>query len=160
MRRDGRLVRLPAPQARQFDFGPKSSAGVVDCYTNTFGDISIGWRSTRIPNVTAYLHITAAFQKLASLSGEADILKLPEGSSQDELRTRQAFIVGEVRNAVGKAVRARMTTPQVYAVTFPLAATIAQRVHEGAVRSGFQTTACMFGKDFVLGFSGCSIEWL
>ena len=160
VRRGNQLVRLPAPQARKFDFGPKSAGGEVDCYSNTFGDVSIGWRTTRIPNVTAYLHITEAFQKLAALTGEADILKLPEGPSDAELKTYSAFIVGEVRNAAGKVCRARMTTPQVYAVTFPLAATIAQRVHDGAVKPGFQTSAGMFGKDFILDFDGCSLEWL
>ena len=159
-RRGNQMVRLNAPQVRRFDFGPDSAGGEVDCYSNTFGDVSIGWRTTRIPNVTAYLHITQAFQKLASLASEADIQKLPEGPSDEELRTYSAFIVGEVRNAAGKICRARMTTPQVYAVTFPLAATIAQRVHEGAAKPGFQTPAAMFGKDFILDFDGCSIEWL
>jgi short subunit dehydrogenase-like uncharacterized protein len=160
VRRGNQMVRLAAPESRKFDFGPKSAGGEVDCYSNTFGDVSIGWRTTRIPNVTAYLHITEAFQKLATLTGEADILKLPEGPSEDELKTHSAFIVGEVRNIAGKTCRARMTTPQVYAVTFPLAATIAQRVHDGAVKPGFQTGAGMFGKDFILGFAGCRLEWL
>ena len=160
VRRKGQMIRLSAPETRKFDFGPNSAGGEVDCYTNTFGDVSIGWRTTGIPNVTAYLHITEAFQKLATLASEADIQKLPEGPSDDELRTHSAFIVGEVRNATGKVCRARMTTPQVYAVTFPLAADIAQRVHEGAAKPGFQTPAAMFGKDFILGFDRCSIEWL
>ena len=85
-------------------------------------------------------------------------------SALDPLVSRNAGlthrIVGEVRNAAGKVCRARMTTPQVYAVTFPLAATIAQRVNDGAAKPGFQTPAAMFGKDFILGFDGCSIEWL
>lgn len=161
VRRSGALVRLPAPLARRFDFGPGSAGnGGVDCYSNTFGDISIGWRTTRIPDVTAWLHITEAFQKLALLTGEADILKLPEGPPDDELRTHRAYLIGEVRNAKGETKRARMVTPQVYAATFPLAATIAQRVHEGAAKPGFRTPAAMFGRDFILGFDHCTVEWL
>lgn len=161
VRRRGELVRLPAPATRKFDFGPGASGqGAVDCYSNTFGDISIGWRTTRIPDVTAWLHLTEAFQKLATLSGEADILKLPEGPPEDELRTHRAFLVGEVRNAAGAVRSARMITPQVYAATFPLAADIARRVHEGSIKPGFQTPAGMFGKDYILGFDGCGVEWL
>ena len=160
VRRGGELVRLPAPEVRKFDFGPGSAGnGGIDCYSNTFGDISIGWRTTRIPNVTAWLHITEAFQKLAALTGEADILKLPEGPPDDELRSHRAYLIGEVRNACGDVRRARMITPQVYAATFPLAATIAQRVRDGNVKPGFQTPAAMFGKDFILGFEHCSVEW-
>lgn len=159
-RRDNRLVRLASPAVRKFDFGPESTEGEVECHANTFGDVSIGWRTTRIPNVTAYLHITKAFQQLATLTGEADILKLPEGAAEEELNTHRAFIVGEARNVAGTVCRARMTTPQVYAITFPLAATIAQRVHEGETQPGFQTPAGTFGKDFILGFEHCRLEWL
>ena len=160
VRRGGKITRLAAPIVRNFDFGSKSSAGTVDCYSATFGDISIGARTTAIPDITSYMHVTAAFQKLATLTSAEAVNLLPDGPSDEELKTHSAFIVGEARNKSGKTVRARLTTPQVYAITFPLAAEIAQQVHGGKLRPGFQTPAAIFGKDFILNFERCSLEWL
>lgn len=160
VRREHRLVALEQPLVRRFDFGAGAHDPQAECYATTFGDLSIAWRTTRIPNITSYLHFTPSFQKLAQIASEADIAALPEGAPDEELRTHQAFIVGEVRNAEGKCRRARLVTPQVYAATFPLAGTIAQRVHEGVARPGYQTAAGVFGAAFVLGFERFRLEWL
>lgn len=160
VRRDHQLVALEQPLVRRFDFGPGALDPQAECMATTFGDLSIAWRTTGIANITSYLHYTPSFLALAQVAGEADIAKLPEGADDAELATHQAFLVGEVRNAAGACRRARLVTPQVYAATFPLAGTIAQRVHEGIGRSGYQTAAGVFGADFILGFDRCRLEWL
>ena len=160
VRRGGKLVRLPAPMIRRFDFGPRSSVGSVDCYSMTFGDISIAWRTTLIPDVTSYLHVTKTFQDLATINDMEALAQMPDGPGDQELSTYKAFVVGEARNLSGKVVRMRVQTPQVYASTFAFASVIAQRVHEGQIAPGFQTPATAFGKAFILEFDGVILERL
>lgn len=160
IRRNHELVSFDRPMMKRFAFGPGAVEANPECYATTFGDLSIAWRTTRIPNVTSYLHVTPSFQKLMATTSEAEILQLPEGADDDELNTVFAYIVGEVRNAAGQTKRARVVTPQVYAATFPLAATIAQLVHDGIDHNGFVTPARAFGPDFILGFDRFRFEWL
>ena len=160
VRRDGVLEKLPAPAVRPFDFGPLSTQGRVDCYSTTFGDVSIGWRTTGIPNVTAYIQLTKAFQDLAALESPAAIDHMPDGPTDEELESLSAFIVGEATNERGQVVRARLRTPQVYAITFELATDIAGRVQDGMAVPGFQTPARVLGETYITNFDGCELEWL
>jgi short subunit dehydrogenase-like uncharacterized protein len=160
VRRRGSLENLAAPAVRSFDFGPRSEEGRVDCYSTTFGDVSIGWRTTGIPDVTAYIHVTKAFQDLAALSDPSDVDQMPDGPTDEELKSLSAFIVGEVSNEAGQSVRARLTTPQIYALTFELATDIAQRVHDGLACPGFQTPARVLGETYISDVDGCELEWL
>jgi len=83
------------------------------------------------------------------------------GPSAEELSTIPTIYIGEARNSSGESVALRLVTPQVYAITFDLASRIAEMVHQGVWRRGYQTPASVFGEDFILSFDGCTLEpWL
>ena len=159
VRRNHQLVPLAEKLKREFDFGPGRCGGRLRANALTFGDISIGWRTTGIPNITAYQRPVPQFlEVLRNIKSPDDIAALPRGPTAEELATIPTLFVGEARNAAGDAIALRLVCPQSYALTFDLAATIAQRVHEGMFRRGFQTPACVFGEDFITEFDGCSIQ--
>ncbi|MGQ0700993.1 MAG: saccharopine dehydrogenase family protein [Panacagrimonas sp.] len=158
VRRAHALSTLSEPLAREFDFGV--NGGKALAYAMEFGDISIAWRSTGIADITCYLRPSREFAALAGISSDEDIQALPAGPDADELRTLGAALVAEVRNRDGERRAARLLTPQIYAITFDLAARIAHRVAQGQIRSGFQTPAAVFGEDFILEFPGCVLQAL
>lgn len=158
VRRAHALSTLSEPATREFDFGAVGGRSLA--YAMEFGDISIAWRSTGIPDITCYLRPSAEFAALADIRSDDDIKALPAGPNADELRSLGASLVAEVRNRDGESRSARLLTPQIYAITFELAACIAQRVAEGQARSGFQTPAVVFGEDFILEFPGCVLQTL
>ena len=158
VRRGHKIVPLAGSKPREFDFGPGRCGGRHVANVSTFGDISVAWRTTGIPDITVYIKPAPEFAALAKLTGPDDIDRLPPGPTADELANIPTVLIGEVRNSAGEARAARMVLPQVYAITFDLAANIAQRVCDGTHRAGFQTPAGVFGEDFILEFDGCSIE--
>lgn len=158
VRRAHALTTLTEPAAREFDFG--TVGGQTQAYAMEFGDISIAWRSTGIPDITCYLRPSREFAALAGIRSDDDIKALPAGPNLDELNSLGASLVAEVRNREGESRSARLITPQIYTITFELAACIAQRVAEGQIRSGFQTPAMVLGEDFILGFPGCELQTL
>lgn len=158
VRRAHALTALTEPLAREFDFGPGACGGRSIAYAMDFGDVSIGWRTTGIPDITCYLRPSKEFAALAAIRSDADVAALPAGPSADELRDFPSVLVAEVRNAAGDACAARLVTPQIYAITATVAAAIAQRVHDGQIRPGFQTPAALLGEDFICGFEGCALE--
>jgi short subunit dehydrogenase-like uncharacterized protein len=157
VRREHRLVEVE-PMTREFDFGPGRCGGRASTNVSTFGDICVGWHTTGIPNVTSWQRPAPEFAALANVKTMADVEALPAGPSDLELKTIPTLYIGEVRNQAGDAKAIRLVTPQVYAITFDLAATISQRVHEGTFRPGYQTPANVFGEDFILEFDGCSMQ--
>ena len=158
VRRNHKLDKLPAPFAREFDFGSGACGGRAAANAVTFGDISVSWRSTGIPNITVYIRPAKAFAGLENIKSLADIDRLPAGPSAAELRDIPSVFLGEARNDAGEVCAMRLVTPQVYAITFDTAAKIAQRVCDGTYRTGFQTPASVFGEDFILEFDGCTLE--
>ena len=78
---------------------------------------------------------------------------MPEGPSETAGRAGQATLVGEVRNAAGQTVRARLRTPEGYALT-ALTALTPRSVATGEVGAGFQTPGSAFGPDYILSFDG------
>ncbi len=158
VRRAHVLTTLTQPLAREFDFGPGACGGRSVAYAMDFGDSSIAWRTTGIANITSYLRPSKEFASIASIRSEADVTCLPDGPSMEELRDLPSVLVAEVSNHGGETLAARLVTPQIYAITFAVAAAIAQRVHRGEWRAGFQTCASVFGEDFILGFDGCELQ--
>lgn len=154
LRRDHRLVAAEAPFSRRFEF---TAGRQEEAHATTFGDLSIAWRTTGIADITSYMcpneHVARLFA-----APPASISELPDGPSDEDLRRLDSRFVGEVRNAAGDVRRARLVTPQVYALTFDLAAGIAARVHDGAGQPGFRTAAALWGTDFILDFASCSRE--
>lgn len=85
---------------------------------------------------------------------------MPEGPSEEVLRTGRRILVGVVTNAKGGTARARLATSQGYILTAQTGVEIARRVAVGDVKPGFQTPSLVFGSDFILQFDGTKREEL
>ena len=85
---------------------------------------------------------------------KAHVDRMPEGPSETARQAGQAALVGEARNAAGQTVRARLGTPEGYALTALTAFDAAKRVAAGEVGAGFQTPGSAFGPDYILSFDG------
>lgn len=163
VRRDGRIVRVPAAwRTRRIDFGRGHAELAV---TIPWGDVSTAWHSTQIPNVEVYMGMTPAMRRglvLTRWIGWA--LALPAVRSRlvarararrpgpsDAMRARgESRFWAEARNAAGRTVVSRLVAPEAYTLTARTAVAAAQRVLAGTTPVGFQTPSRAFGPDFIL----------
>lgn len=144
---DGKLLTTPDAQPRHFDFGQ----GPALCAPLSFGDLVTGWRSTAIPNISMYVHITGdAFP-------EGDLSQLPDGPSIEEREGHRARAVAEVVGADGTIARSVIETVNGYSYTPLSAVEAARRVLGGERRAGFETPARVFGMGFAETIDGTTI---
>ncbi|MGE8154113.1 saccharopine dehydrogenase family protein [Pseudomonas vancouverensis] len=144
---DGKLLTTPDAQPRHFDFGQ----GPALCAPLSFGDLVTGWRSTAIPNISMYVHITGdAFP-------EGDLSQLPDGPSIEEREGHRARAVAEVIGADGTIARSVIETVNGYSYTPLSAVEAARRVLGGERRAGFETPARVFGVGFAETIDGTTI---
>jgi short subunit dehydrogenase-like uncharacterized protein len=85
---------------------------------------------------------------------KARVDRMPEGPSEEVLRSGNRVLIGIVTNSKGEAARARLTTSQGYLLTAQTGVEIARRVVSGEAEPGFQTPSLVFGADFILQFEG------
>lgn len=144
---DGHLVPTPDAQPQYFDFGE----GPVLCAPLSFGDLVTGWHSTGILNIAMFVHVSGdAFP-------EGDLSLLPDGPTAEQRDAHRARAIAEVTGADGTVARSMIETVNGYSYT-PLAAVeAARRVLEGERRSGFETPARLFGKEFAETIEGTTI---
>ena len=137
-RAGGTLVAQSAGSISRFDFGK----GPVDCFQVTLPDLITIWRSTSMPDIQTFVHVTGnAFP-------QGDLSALPDGPSEQERMANQYQAVVEVANADGEVVRSVLNTVNGYTFTATAAAQASRRVLGGEVRPGFQTPAMLFGNGF------------
>lgn len=135
---DGRLVGREASETRSFDFGQ----GEVDCFPLTLPDLITIWRTTDVPNVETFVHVSGdAFP-------EGDLKALPAGPTARQRETSRYQAAVEVTGADGTIVRSVLDTVNGYTFTALAAAEVSRRVLGGEVRPGFQTPAGLFGAGF------------
>ncbi|MEI4482578.1 MULTISPECIES: saccharopine dehydrogenase family protein [unclassified Phyllobacterium] len=135
---DGKLVSAPAEGIRKFDFGK----GGVDCFPVTLPDLITIWRSTGVPDVETFVHVTGdGFP-------QGDVSLLPDGPSEDERLANRYQAAIEVTNAEGQVTSSRLDTVNGYTFTAMAAAEAGRRVLGGEFRPGFQTPAVVFGSGF------------
>ena len=170
VRRNGAIVRVPpAWKTRTVDFGE----GPMMAVTIPWGDVSTAYYSTGIGNIEVYtalppsairsLRLSRYFHWLLSAPPVQAWLKRriqsrPPGPSARRRERSQSLLWGRATNAAGRAVEARLRTPNGYALTAMTALAATERVLTGAAAPGFQTPARAFGKDFILEFEGCRRE--
>jgi short subunit dehydrogenase-like uncharacterized protein len=171
VRRDGLIVSVSRPKETSCDFGE----GPVPTLVLPWGDVSTAFYSTGIKNIEIRMAITPPLRIGMSLPGfarrivgtslvqsllKALIARMPEGPSDEVLRTGRRVLVGVVTNASGQSARARVTTGQGNVLTAQAGVEIAQRVIAGEAKPGFQTPSLVFGPDFILQFEGAGREEL
>ncbi|RRN63881.1 trans-acting enoyl reductase family protein [Caulobacter sp. 602-1] len=147
VRQDGKIVAKPDAASAEFNFGE----GYVECFPLSFGDLVTAWRSTSVPNIEMFVHVTgAAFP-------QGDLSSLPDGPSAQERDENRARVVVEVLGADGSLASAMIETVNGYSYTPLAAAQAALRVLGGEYRAGFQTPATVFGPDFAASIPGTRI---
>lgn len=152
---------------RDIDYGkgPRQSMSV------SWGDISTAYYTTGIKNITVYWPANDAMIRkvrfsiflgpLLRLSAVQGFLKRQaskkiRGPSKARRDERQVQIWGEVRNAEGTSVSARMTTANGYTVTQLAPIAIIEYLLENDVPAGSTTPALLMGKDFASRLPGSS----
>lgn len=137
-RLDGKLVSTPAEGIRKFDFGK----GEVDCFPVTLPDLITIWRSTGVPDIETFVHVTGdGFP-------QGDVSLLPDGPSEEDRLANRYQAAVEVTDAEGHVIRSLLDTVNGYTFTAMAAAEAGRRVLAGEVRPGFQTPAALFGSGF------------
>lgn len=135
---DGKLVSSRAEGVRKFDFGK----GGVDCFPVTLPDLITIWRSTGVPNVETFVHVTGdGFP-------QGDVSLLPDGPSEEDRLANRYQAAVEVTDAEGQVTRSLLDTVNGYTFTAMVAAEAGRLVLAGEVRPGFQTPAVLFGSGF------------
>lgn len=169
VRRDGRLVELPAAPKGEADFGsgPRLTLGV------SWGDVSTAWWSTGIADVDVHFEATPALARIAALPGpmrrvlatrpvqallKRAVDRMPAGPTAQERASGRPVIVAEAWDGTGARAMVRQSTPEGYALTVETALEIARRAWTGAGPAGFHTPSSAFGHEFVLGFAGVERE--
>jgi len=171
VRRAGRIVKLSRPAKANCDFGEGPKPTIVI----PWGDVSTAYYSTKIPNIEVRMAATPPL-RVASLLPDfmrraigtplvqsmlkAQVDRMPEGPSEEVLRSGNSVLIGAVTNSKGEAARTRLTTSQGYFLTAQTGVEIARRVVLGEAEPGFQTPSLVFGADFILQFEGTSRDEL
>lgn len=169
VRRDGAIVEPERAEETLCDFGD----GPVPTLIIPWGDVSTAYYSTGIPNIEIRMIASPALRIAANMPSlvrrmvgtalvqsllKARVDRMPEGPTDEVLRTGHQILIGEVTNARGVGARARLTTSQGYLLTAQTGVEIARRVAAGEFRPGFQTPSLLFGADFILQFQGSARE--
>lgn len=156
-----KMREIPFPHARRI--------GV----TIPWGDVSTAFHTTGIPNICVYTVLPIAivkrkvllnrFAPILGLKPVQSILKKVAVSRAKELSAterQQAFteVWGEVRNAQGKTVTGRLTTPEGYTLTAESSLAALQRILRGGILPGVWTPAKAFGANFVTTLPGVKLH--
>lgn len=171
IRRNGQLVQVPpAWNVREQDFG----RGYVKVVSVGWGDVSTAYYSTGIPNIETYFgfpKITISALRAMRLLGPLmynrpvkGLLKLlinllsPPGPNEKRRKRAFAIFIGEVTDQSGGRAASKLTTPEGYTCTALTAVEIMKRILGGSYKTGFQTAALAYGKDFIMQFNGVKRE--
>lgn len=170
IRRHSELVTVPVGRLeRCFDFGegPQMSAAL------SWADVITAYHSTGIPNIEAYAEMSVLLRGAYQLGSlYADPMRLPparklidlavkawpEGPDSTARQDKRRVIVAEVQNRGRWTMSSRLTLPDGYSITPPIAIRALQKVLNGEIRKGFTTSAKVFGADFILDFDDVLLE--
>lgn len=168
VRRDGKIVSLPlASHTRRIDFG----RGERDAVGVTWGDISTAYYTTGIPNIDVFI---ASSPKATRSMRRGNLLRpllrqrWMQGAlkfaverrlrppTQAERDNNPTYVWGEVRNAAGKTLTARLRTLNGYALTVTSSLGIMAEILTRAHPPGFTTPARLMGADYIATLAGAS----
>ncbi len=171
-RKDGKIIQVPLGKKGMWvDFGLKK----LFVMSIPWGDISTAYTTTGIPNIRTYTGISKKVYRLlkfqflfnwllrTSFMRKRQINKIknqPAGPSASKRANSKGLVWGEVRNATGTIVRARLIGPDGYTLTAHSSLLIAKKILEGNFTPGYQTPAGCYGADLILEVPGVSREIL
>lgn len=163
-RRDGVLQEIPV-QVDHIDYGQ----GARQSMSVSWGDISTGFYTTGIPNITVSWPATNAeirqaklsryIRPIISMNGVQKFLKKQvdkkiTGPSAERRGRQLVSVWGEARNAIGQVVTARLKTANGYTVTQQAPVAIIEHFAKRDVPAGSFTPAILLGKDFITQLPG------
>lgn len=170
VRQHGAIIRKPLGHKSMWcDFGVKK----IFVMTIPWGDISTAFHSTQIPDIETYAGIKPWIWRLLTLQPafnwllrtkavrqfvRRQINKRPAGPSDAQRLNSKSLVWGEVSNASGKRVTARMVMPDGYTLTALASLNITQKVLHGNFTAGYQTPASAYGAGLILEIPGTSRE--
>jgi len=171
IRDNGRIRKVPAAyDTRYIPFAPGKEMLAV---TIPWGDVSTAWHSTRIPNIRVYSVVSEKALQLMKTSRylgwllkappvqrqlRSRVNRLVTGPSEEQRAKGKSYIWGEVRNAAGDVVTARMQTPEGYQLTAMTAVLAAETLNRVRIPAGYHTPSSAFGPDFILEAKGVKRE--
>ncbi|EKG19920.1 Saccharopine dehydrogenase / Homospermidine synthase [Macrophomina phaseolina MS6] len=138
---DGELVEQELSATEQFDF--EDGKGHVACLPMSLPNLIILWRSMHVKNIRTFVHTSGG----AFSDGEVDAL--PDGPTAEERDANPYHAVVAVTGKDGTTKREVLHTVNGYAFTFITSAKAAQGVLAGETRGGFETSAGLFGHEFI-----------
>ena len=161
IRRDGKIIQVPlAYKTRQIDFG----RGEKNAITISWGDVSTAFHSTGIPNIEVYIPISPRGARsirrlnwirwLLGMKFVQNYMKNKAGKSakgpgEEQRKTQRTYLWGEVKNAEGKTVTARLETCNGYTLTYLGAVEVAKFLMENKVPGGAYTPSRLINNKLV-----------
>jgi short subunit dehydrogenase-like uncharacterized protein len=135
----------------------------------TWGDVEMGYHTTGIPNITAYLAFPPSMVRLFRLAGpllqrgvrvkpiraflQQQVDRVVTGPSESRRENGRSWMWARVKNAHGETRQAWLETVEAYRFTAEAGVRVVERVLDGNYR-GTLTPASAFGADFVLEILG------
>jgi short subunit dehydrogenase-like uncharacterized protein len=164
VRKEGRLVLAPRRgKRRMVDFGD----GPVKTTLLAWGDVSMAFYSTGIPNIEDYAVLSEDLVRQMMMASYLRPLfklpavrrfvrgRIPTGSTAEDRAATRTHVWGEVQDGDGRTAAARLHGPDGGVVWTSSAAVAAvQEVLAGHAPPGFQTPSLAYGPDFVLKCEG------
>lgn len=149
-RLDGELATQNANNTHEFDFD--DGHGKVICSPITFPDLITIWKSTRIRNIGTFVHLSEAEFPTG------DLAQLPDGPTPEQRASTPYHAAVAVTSKDGSVVHAVLHTVNGYTFTSLASVEAARKVAAGIVQVGFQTSAGLFGSDFVHTIPGSVVK--
>jgi short subunit dehydrogenase-like uncharacterized protein len=162
----GKIVPAPLGQEGMWiDFGDKKRFVM----SIPWGDVSTAYATTGIPNIETFTGVSPkTFKRLkyqhlfnwllkTSFMRNRLLKKIrsgPAGPTDAERERNKSLVWGQVKDASGNSVEARLRGPEGYTLTAHAALMISGRILAGDWKAGYQTPAGCYGADLVLGIPG------
>jgi saccharopine dehydrogenase (NAD+, L-lysine-forming) len=165
----GRIERVPAGWRRKRVRFHDEERDVVSI---PWGDVSTAFYSTRIPNITTYMAMPPAVERLSALASRAPaiaghalvqrglkalVAAAVTGPSERDRARAGAEVWGRVTAPDGRSVTGTLSTPNGYALTADAALRALERVLAGTP-PGALTPSLAFGADFVRELDGVTVH--
>jgi short subunit dehydrogenase-like uncharacterized protein len=166
IRKDGKIVSVPlAFKQRQIDFGN----GVKNAVTIPWGDVSTAYHSTGINNIEVYIPISPNgaknmrkmnwFRWLVKLKFvqnkmKQQIEKTAKGPNEEQRAKLKTYLWGEVTNAKGDKITARLQTSNGYQLTYLAALNIGQHLLEYSKDGGAYTPSVLISNQLIFDIPG------
>ncbi len=164
IRENGKLI-IPTKGLKikliDYGFGEQKSVRI------TWGDVFTAYYSTGIPNIEVYtvmpdntisqMKFFEKFRSFLSIPFILNILKknVKGGSTKEERNETSVTVWGELSDAEGNVVQARLYGPEAGVIwTSYCALAVVKRILSGKIKPGYQTPAKAYGADLVLDCEG------